>query len=262
MESEKDRTNRMHFVYAIRVGKYVKIGVTTNIYNRLSWFRSANPHKIALVEITSYPRRKEAVQEEQRLLQKYRKNKRHGEWIKLDKDKTINIRGEKVEFKEKNYHWHYREEYVRPPHLVAPGRKPQPYNGSKTVLRRLWKEARSVRGVATKLGYGWQRTERYLHEAGIIDKNKIKRRPKRETARQQTQPRQHGDPTMARKAAKAKAKSKPKAVRGGPKPKVVKVSRKELRAAWKERPTVNGVAKALDIPWKRAKEELEAAKLV
>ena len=68
---------------------------------------------------------------------------------------------------------------------------------------------------------------------------------------------------MARKATKAKAKLK--AQRKDPtrpgRPQL-KVKRADLRKAWKENKTVNGVAKALDIPWTRAKRELQEAKLV
>ena len=72
-----------HFVYAITCQQYVKLGISSQPFNRLANMQTANPMELKLVWLMSFNKRSKALAYESGLHELFRGRHVRGEWFEL-----------------------------------------------------------------------------------------------------------------------------------------------------------------------------------
>jgi len=81
--TEPREINNFGLVYLLKCNKYYKIGITSNINDRLSTIRMSNPYKVELIYCEYFD---DYIKVEKELHTKYLKKRIRGEWFELTKD--------------------------------------------------------------------------------------------------------------------------------------------------------------------------------
>jgi hypothetical protein len=77
---------RVQSLYAIKCKEYYKIGITSNIKDRIYTLQSSNPYKLKIIFLKKFRTRKTVRLNEVKLHHHFHDKRGMGEWFKLNSD--------------------------------------------------------------------------------------------------------------------------------------------------------------------------------
>lgn len=74
------------YVYVVRANKYYKIGFTINLQNRFKHLQTSSPIELEKIAVLERDDKQQAMLQERKLHEIFKKKRHHGEWFLLDEN--------------------------------------------------------------------------------------------------------------------------------------------------------------------------------